>query len=137
MDINKEQVGDAYVVSPTGRLDGIYSTAFANEVGELIAGAHPKILIDFAEIDFVTSAGIRAVLLLMKKAKASGAAFALCGVNDQVREVLDATGLESIIPIYPDRTEGLAALNEAQAEQTPAENPQGTTSSPEVKQSPE
>lgn len=137
MDINKEQVGDAYVVSPTGRLDGIYSTAFAKEVGELIAGAHPKILIDFAEIDFVTSAGIRAVLLLMKKAKASGAAFALCGVNDQVREVLDATGLESIIPIYPDRTEGLAALNEAQAEQTPAENPQGTTSSPEVKQSPE
>ena len=113
MEINKEQVGDAYVVSPTGRLDGIYSTAFAKEVGELIGGTNPKILIDFAEIDFVTSAGIRAVLLLMKKAKASGAAFALCGVNDQVRDVLDATGLQPIIPIYAGRSEGLAALNEA------------------------
>ena len=112
MEITKEQVGDAYVVSPTGRLDGIYSSAFAKEVGELIAGANPKILIDFAEIDFVTSAGIRAVLLLMKKAKASGAAFALCGVNEQVREVLDTTGLEWVIPIHPGRTEGLAALNE-------------------------
>jgi anti-anti-sigma factor len=48
----------------------------------------------------------------MKKAKASGAAFALCGVNEQVQEVLDTTGLESIIPIHPGRTEGLAALNE-------------------------
>ena len=63
---------------PTGRLDGIYSSAFAKEVGELITGGNPKILIDFAEIDYVTSAGIRAVLLLMKKAKASGGSFALC-----------------------------------------------------------
>jgi anti-anti-sigma factor len=120
MEINKEQVGDAYVVSPAGRLDGIYSTAFAKEVGELIAGANPKVLIDFAEIDFVTSAGIRAVLLLMKKARASGAAFALCGVSEQVREVLDATGLESIIPIHPGRAEGLAALNETQPPAAPS-----------------
>jgi len=134
MEISKEQIGDAYVVSPTGRLDGIYSTAFAKEVGELIAGANPKILIDFAEIDYVTSAGIRAVLLLMKKAKASGAAFALCGVNNQVREVLDATGLEPIIPIHPGRTEGLAALDEAQTKQTPAESSQSATSASEVKQ---
>ena len=133
MEISKEQVGDAYVVSPTGRLDGIYSTAFAKEVGELIGGINPKILIDFAEIDFVTSAGIRAVLLLMKKAKASGAAFGLCGVNDQVREILDATGLESIIPIYPGRTEGLAALNEVQSKPALAENAQSVSSIPEVK----
>ncbi len=111
MEIQNERVGDTYVVSATGRLDGIYSTAFAKEVGELIAGANPKILIDFAEIDYVTSAGIRAVLLLMKKANASGAVFALCGLNEQVREVLDATGLTPIITIHPNRTEGIAALN--------------------------
>jgi anti-anti-sigma factor len=111
MEIEKERVGDVCVVSANGRLDGIYSTAFAKEVGELIAGENPKILIDFAEIDFVTSAGIRAVLLLMNKAKVSGALFALCGVNAQVREVLDASGLAGIITTYPGRTEGLAALN--------------------------
>ena len=111
MEIHKEQIGDAYVVSANGRLDGIYSTAFAKEVGELIAGEMPKILIDFADIDFVTSAGIRAVLILMNKAKASGALFALCGVNDQVREVLDTSGLAAIITIYPGRSEGLAALD--------------------------
>ena len=90
MEIQKERVDDTFVVSANGRLDGIYSTAFAKEVGELITGTNPKILIDFAEIDFVTSAGIRAVLLLMKKAEASGVVFALCGVNEQVREVASA-----------------------------------------------
>ena len=111
MEIQKERVGDTYVVTVNGRLDGIYSTAFAKEVGELITGMNPKILIDFAEIDFVTSAGIRAVLLLMNKAKATGADFALCGLNEQVREVLDASGLATIIAIHPGRSEGLAALN--------------------------
>jgi anti-anti-sigma factor len=111
MEIGKERVGDTYVVTANGRLDGIYSTAFAKEVGELIAGANSKILIDFAEIDFVTSAGIRAVLLLMKKANDSGAVFALCGVNEQVREVLDTSGVAPIMTIYSGRSEGLAALN--------------------------
>jgi anti-anti-sigma factor len=111
MEIQKERVGDTYVVSANGRLDGIYSAAFAKEVGELIVGTNPKILIDFAEIDFVTSAGIRAVLLLMKKAEASGVVFALCGVNSQVREVLDVAGLAPIVTIHSGRSEGLAALN--------------------------
>jgi anti-anti-sigma regulatory factor len=47
----------------------------------------------------------------MKKAEASGVVFALCGVNKQVREVLDITGVAPIIPIHPGRSEGLAALN--------------------------
>jgi anti-anti-sigma factor len=111
MEIQKERVGDATVVTANGRLDGVYSTAFAKEVGELITGEKPKILIDFAEIDFVTSAGIRTVLLLMNKAKVSGAVFALCGVNQQVREVLDASGLAALLTILPGRAEGLVALD--------------------------
>ena len=55
MEIRNEQVGDVHVVTVNGRLDGIYSAAFANQVGELITGENPKILIDFTDIDFVTS----------------------------------------------------------------------------------
>ena len=110
MDIEKEQIGDAHVVTAHGRLDGIYSSAFANEVGALITGTHPKILIDFTDIDHVTSAGLRAVLILVKKAKASGGAFALCGVNEQVREILDTSGFDAMFNIYPGRAEGLAAF---------------------------
>lgn len=111
MEIQKERVGDACVGTANSRLDGIYSAAFAKEAGELITGENPKILIDFAEIDFGASAGIRAVLLLMNKARASGAVFALCGVNEQVREVLDASGLAALLTILPRRAEGLVALD--------------------------
>jgi anti-anti-sigma factor len=111
MEIQKERVGDAYVVTVHGRLDGIYSSAFANQVGELITGTNPKILIDFADIDFVTSAGLRALFLLVKKAKATGGVFALCGVNEQVREVLDISGFTAMFSIHSGRAEGIASLN--------------------------
>jgi len=110
MDIHNEQVGDVHVVTASGRLDGIYSSAFAKEVGALITGAKPKILIDFTEIDFVTSAGLRAVLVLMKTAQASGGEFALCGVNEQVREVLNISGFADLFGIHAGRAEGIAAL---------------------------
>ncbi len=111
MEVENERVGDVQVVTAHGRLDGIYSSAFANRVGEMISGPNPKILIDFADIDFVTSAGLRAVLVLMKKAKASGGVFALCGVNPQVREVIDISGFAEIFSIHPGRAEGIAALS--------------------------
>ena len=51
------------------------------------------------------------MLLLMKKAKASGGAFALCGLNEQVREVLDISGFAEVFSIHAGRAEGIAALN--------------------------
>jgi len=111
VEIEDERVGDVHVVTPHGRLDGIYSSAFANRVGAMIVGPNPKILIDFTDIDFVTSAGLRAVLVLMKKAKASGGVFGICGVNPQVQEVIDISGFSEIFSIHPGRAEGIAALN--------------------------
>jgi len=110
MEIQKEQVGEVCVVTVNGHLDGTHSTAFCNQVGELITGTNPKILVDFTGIDFITSAGLRALLLLVKKADTSGSVFALCGVNDQVRQVFDTVGFTAMFSIHSGRSEGLAAL---------------------------
>ena len=70
----------------------------------------PKLLIDFAGIDFVTSAGLRVVLTILKRVKSLNGAFALCGVQKPVREVLDITGFAGMIDIHPGRAAALAAL---------------------------
>jgi anti-anti-sigma factor len=76
------------VVTATGRLDGNASTDFTDHVGGLIESPNPKLLIDFAGIDFVSSAGVWAALLLSKKIKSAGGSLALCSVRHQVRESL-------------------------------------------------
>jgi anti-anti-sigma factor len=110
MEIHDESIGDTCVVTAIGRLDGGASAAFAEKIGGLVANPNPNLLIDFAGVDFVTSAGLRAVLLLLKKVKATGGSFALCGVQDSVREVLDIAGFTGMINIYPARAVAIAAI---------------------------
>jgi anti-anti-sigma factor len=110
MDISGESVDGVSVVTARGRLDGAASGPFADRVQELIVAERPKLLVDFAGIDFVTSAGLRAVLLILKKVKSMNGAFALCNVQKPVREVLDITGFAGMIDIYPERASALRAL---------------------------
>lgn len=110
MEIHDERVGDTWVVTAKGRLDGGASAAFADRVGGLITSPNPKLLIDFGGVDFVTSAGLRAVLLLVKKVKAAGGSFALCAVQASVLEVLDITGFTGMLSIHPVRADAIAAM---------------------------
>jgi anti-anti-sigma factor len=110
MEIRDERIGDTWVVTARGRLDGNASADFADHVGGLIERPNPKLLIDFTGVDFVTSAGVRAVLLLGKKIKSVGGSFAVCSVRDSVREVLDVSGSTSMLSIHPARAEAIAAM---------------------------
>jgi len=110
MELQQERVGGTFVVTAKGRLDGVASTVFSDRLGGLITEPSPKLLVDFAEVDFVTSAGLRAVLLVVKKVKAAGGAFALCGVRDSVREVFDISGFTAMLTIHPGRSDAIAAL---------------------------
>jgi anti-sigma B factor antagonist len=110
MRIVEELVGDTRVAVVSGRLDGAASPGFAEKVGALAAGEKPKLVIDFGGVDFVTSAGLRAVLQVFKRVKASGGVFALCSVQAPVLEVLDVSGFTSMLTIHPARNEAIAAL---------------------------
>jgi anti-anti-sigma factor len=110
MEIHDERVGDTWIVTARGRLDGNVSADFADHVGRLIESPNPKLLIDFTGVDLVTSAGVWAVLLLSKKIKSAGGSFALCSVRDSVREVLDVSDLTSMLSVHPARAEAIAAM---------------------------
>src|SRR5882724_7293304 len=110
MQIEEEPVGDIHVVSPQGRLDGSTSAMFTERFEKLIGGTQPKLLVDLSGIEFVTSAGLRAVLGVVKRVKAANGVLAVCGIQAPVQEILDITGLTPMMQIYPLRADGLTAL---------------------------
>lgn len=110
MELDEERIGEIRVVTVEGRLDGVSSSEFAERIGGLISNPDPRLLVDFAGIDLVTSAGLRAVLLILKRVNAGGGAFALCNVQAAVRVVFDISGFTAMLNIYATRPEGLAAL---------------------------
>jgi anti-sigma B factor antagonist len=110
MELVEEVHGRVVVVTARGRLDGTTSEAFGARLGKLAAASEPRLLVDCAGIDYVSSAGLRAVLTLLKRVKAANGALALCAVQPPVLEVLEITGFAGMLEIHAKRADAIAAL---------------------------
>lgn len=103
MEIRKSRHEDLVVLKPEGRID----THSAHEleeamVGELNEGTR-RFIIDFTSVGYISSAGLRVLLMLAKKLGAEREDLILCSMNEHVREVFDIAGFTSIFNIVPTR----------------------------------
>jgi anti-anti-sigma factor len=98
------------IFSPSDRLDSGNAAAFEQDVLSAIAGGANNVLMDFSGLSYISSAGLRVVLVTAKKTKAVGGKLALCSLNDSIREVFVVSGFDAILDIQPDRAAGLARL---------------------------
>ncbi len=64
------------------------------------AGERPRIIVDLSEVDFMSSIGIRMLMLTAKSVATRGGKMVLLNPNPDVRSVLEITGIPAIIPIY-------------------------------------
>ena len=111
MDLSEQRIGRIWVVTARGRLDGVSSERFAQHINALVTEPEPRLIVDFSDVDFVSSAGLRAVLTLVKKVKGLKGKLALCAVQAPVLEVLEITGFSTMIDVHPERAAALAALS--------------------------
>ena len=109
MDIREEPRGGAYLVAASGRLDS-NSAAALEAVLPARVQANEKLVLDLADVPYVSSAGLRVLLIGAKAARSGGHKLVLCGLSPSVREVFDISGFTSIFAIEPDVDSALAAL---------------------------
>ena len=109
MDIKDTIVGNAAVLSVGGRLDSNTALPLETKLTDVL-NASPAVVLDLAELDYVSSAGLRVLLKGAKQAKAQKKALALAGLRPHVREVFDISGFATIFTIHPDRNAAIAAL---------------------------
>jgi serine/threonine-protein kinase RsbW len=102
-----EATGPA-VLAPSGRLDANTAPAFEKEMLAGLDRAPRGMVMDFSGLGYVSSAGLRVVLLAAKKVKAAGGAFVLCGLAPPIAEVFRVSGFLSILTVEPDRASALA-----------------------------
>lgn len=109
MQINEENRGGALLVVASGRLDS--NTAVDLEaVLPARAQANRATILDLTDVAYVSSAGLRVLLIGAKAAKAGGNRLILVGLSESVREVFDISGFSTIFAIEPDVDSALAAL---------------------------
>ncbi len=109
MQIDRFIEKDVVITVVKGRLDSSSSHKLDDFLAEIPQGNN-AILLDFAELTYISSAGLRVVLKATKLARSQGVALAICSLLPQVHEVFDVSGFTSLIPIHPSRDVALAAL---------------------------
>ncbi|MFN3812663.1 MAG: STAS domain-containing protein [Roseateles asaccharophilus] len=100
----------ARLVQLKGRIDSATAGAFEQAVQDLFATPGARALMDFAAVDYISSAGLRVVLMAAKRAKQAQGRLLLCGLPQHVREVFEISGFLKIIDSVSDRAEGLRQL---------------------------
>jgi anti-anti-sigma factor len=108
MEIKEEQLEGAFVLAPLARVDSATAKAFEARVLAAVNTGMEKIIIDFSELDYISSAGLRVVLVGAKMTRAPRK-FSLCGMKPHIREIFDVSGFARILTILPDREAALSA----------------------------
>ena len=108
-----EEFEDVIVFSIEGHFDASMVNAVSERVHDVIESSFTKVVFDFKDLSYISSAGLRVLLYAAKKMKAKEGGVALCCVNSSVQRVLDISGLSKFLPTYKDRA--LALDNVASA----------------------
>jgi len=111
MEIRQEKKGQVLIVGPVGQLDTRTSHDFEKKIVELLGSGERRFVIDLSQLEYVSSAGLRVLLLLAKKLDAMEGELVLSGMNAQVREVFDVAGFTGIFTILPTEADAMEKLS--------------------------
>ena len=107
MEFDVRESGDVTIVGITGKLNTQTAPVAQEQLIALIDKGAKKILIDLDGLDYISSWGLRIILLAVKHLGAAGGKLRLCNPNKTVKEILDISGFGSIFLVYGDRAEAL------------------------------
>lgn len=99
MKIEVKQDGGIFVVELEGRMDTNTSPEFQKEMEAYYSKEGFNMILDFDKLDFVSSAGLRVLLLIQKKSKALNGNLVIKNVKPEIQEVFDMTGFSDILTI--------------------------------------
>jgi len=109
MEISVTESGDVRILSFQGNLDTNTSPDAENEINGLIDAGAQKLLVNFENLAYISSAGLRILLATAKKLKASQGDLKICCLNETVQEVFDISGFATILSVSKTEEEALGA----------------------------
>lgn len=101
MEIIEEKQDAINIFKLNGRLDSNTSQGFEKKIFQAISDGSKHIIIDFKDLDYISSAGLRVILKATKAINREDGKIMLCSMQDYVKEVFEIAGFDSFLPIVP------------------------------------
>ena len=110
MTIQTVKEANATVLTITGRMDAVTAPEYEKTLNELLAAGETAFVVDFQGLEYISSAGLRALLATAKLLKTKNGQIRLANVLGTVREVFDISGFGSIFQIQDSVSAALADI---------------------------
>ncbi len=110
MNIKEAKKEKATVLAIEGRLDSSTSGELEKVFLTVMDAGEKNIVVDFTGMDYISSAGLRVLLMAAKKTSKVGGKVVLTALSANVKEVFDIAGFSSIFTILASQEEGLKAF---------------------------
>lgn len=100
MDISERKMSGVCVVGLNGRLDSGTSDGLAQRLHQLIDNGERRLVIDGDKLDYISSTGLRVLLVAAKRLKSADGKIVLSSLKPHILEVFEIAGFTSIFPVY-------------------------------------
>ncbi|MBS3904096.1 MAG: STAS domain-containing protein [Simkania sp.] len=110
MNLVLEEKNGHAILRLEGRVDATSAPLLEEKIDELTHKGNTKLLIDFTQVEYLSSAGIRFLLAATKRYKSSGGMLVISSVGDDVMEIIKMAGFEKILRIFSNEEKALKAL---------------------------
>jgi|SRR5438874_74202 len=109
MQIAETRAGGTVAVAPAGRIDTTTAPVLERHLTALLEAGERRIVVDFSGVDYISSAGLRVMLLLARALGGGKGVLVLCGMGDAVRHVFHLAGF---LPLFTVRDSREAAMRQ-------------------------
>lgn len=97
------------VVEIIGRLDHVTAPLIDAQTASIYAGRCERVLLDFSAVTYISSAGLRSVLKIIKLTAGGGGRVSIFAIPSRVMEIMEISGFLTLVDSYPDRESALKA----------------------------
>jgi anti-sigma B factor antagonist len=100
MRLNIEPDGSMVAVQLIDRLDATSSKELEGKLDELIEYGYQTLILDFSQLEYISSAGLRTILTSAKKIRSKSGEIRIAGMSGMVTEIFQLSGFYDLFPIY-------------------------------------
>ncbi len=84
------------IIKPAGVIDGIQANQLRHQVGELLASGNNFVMLDLADVNFIDSSGLSAMIIALKMLRIAGGDLYLCSIAEPVQNLLRMTRMDRL-----------------------------------------
>ena len=107
MDILTDRIDDVLIAEARGSVDGTNAAEFEKTLSDAVSENDRAMIIDLEQLTYISSAGLRVILLIAKAMRRHNGKLAMCSLQGPIREVFHISGFDKIIPVHGSRAAAL------------------------------